>query len=91
MFELRVRLFANLKEIVGSSMLPLTFETPPTPNEVIRRLISNTPELEKYLMKDGIFNERYKILAGSEEVSKEKFLEPITLKEISILPPVSGG
>jgi len=91
MFELRVRLFANLKEIVGSPTLPLIFEIPPTPNEVIRRLISNTPELEKYLMKDGAFNERYKILAGSEEVPKEKFSEPISLKEISILPPVSGG
>lgn len=91
MFELRVRLFANLKEIVGGSTISLTFESPPTPNDVIRKLTSNTPELEKYLIKDGTFNERYKILVGSEEVPKERFSEPISLKEISILPPVSGG
>lgn len=91
MFEVRIRLFANLKEVAGGSILTLKFEQPPTPNEIITSLILKAPELKKYLLKDGSFNNRYKFLNGSEEIPKEKFTEPIRLNEISILPPVSGG
>ena len=91
MFEVRVRLFANLKEAAGRSVLTLKFESPPTINELMSVLISKAPGLGKYLLKDGIFNDRYRVLNGYEEVPKDKFTEPIHSNEISILPPVSGG
>ncbi|NHV60500.1 MAG: MoaD/ThiS family protein [Candidatus Verstraetearchaeota archaeon] len=91
MFEIRVRLFANLKEAVGRPTLTLVFDHPPTPYEIIKDLISKAPGLEKYLLKHGEFNDRYRILKDSEEIPRDKFTEPIHSKEISILPPVSGG
>lgn len=91
MFEVRVRLFANLKEIAGSPSLALKFDRPPTIRDVINTLILIAPQLEKYLVKNGTFNNRYKILVGSEEMPAERFVEPLRTGEISILPPVSGG
>ncbi|MGC8937288.1 MAG: MoaD/ThiS family protein [Candidatus Methanomethylicaceae archaeon] len=91
MFEVNVRLFANLKEVVGRSTITLKFEGPPTIIEIINNLTSQAPALEKYLIKDGKFNERYRILNDSKEIPKERFMEPISSKEVSILPPVSGG
>ncbi|MEM2001655.1 MAG: MoaD/ThiS family protein [Candidatus Methanomethylicaceae archaeon] len=91
MHEVKIRLFANLKEAVGGPILTLKFESPPTLDEIIKTLISRAPGLEKYLLKDGAFNDRYRILNGCEEVPKDKFTEPIHSNEISILPPVSGG
>ncbi|MDH5807179.1 MAG: hypothetical protein QXW62_03550 [Candidatus Methanomethylicaceae archaeon] len=74
---IKVRLFANLKEILGKEFLFLEFEKNPTISDIINALINLG--LEKVIIKNGKFDDRYKIIY---EESKQ---------EVYVLPPVCGG
>ncbi|MCS7098408.1 MAG: MoaD/ThiS family protein [Candidatus Methanomethyliaceae archaeon] len=74
---MKVRLFANLREILGREYLFLEFNENPTLNEIINALIST--ELRKALIKNGKLDERYKIIYDEAK------------REVYVLPPVCGG
>lgn len=74
---IKVRLFANLKEILGKECLFFEFEKNPTISDVINALIS--VGLGKAIIKDGKFDDRYKIIYDEAK------------QEIYVLPPVCGG
>lgn len=73
----KVRLFANLREILGKEYLFFEFDENPTLDKIINALVST--ELKKALIKNGKLDERYKIIY--DEAKKEAY----------VLPPVCGG
>lgn len=85
-----VRLFANLREAAGRESVSLEFERPPTVEALLGRLLAELPSLGTILIKDGRYDDRYKILIGPDSVFPEDFSKK-TATRFAILPPVSGG
>lgn len=85
-----VRLFANLREAVGRESLFFDFSEPPTAAALLDRLLAEAPALKKILIKGRKYDDRYKLLVGSDIVFPEDF-DAKTGTKFAILPPVSGG
>lgn len=85
-----VRLFANLREAAGKERVALEFREPPSVAALLERLLAELPELRKILIRDGKYDDRYKVLVGSDIVFPEDYNARSGTK-FSILPPVSGG
>jgi len=83
----RVKLFANLREIVKTSELTVEARTP---MELLSELVKQFPDLKKYLFKDGDVSDYIRVAVNGKIVDD---LE-VELKEddvVAILPPFSGG
>lgn len=91
MVRVEVRLFAILKELAGEGSISLEFASEPTVSEVLDELMGSKPALRKLLMKDGRFNERFKVLVGKDLVFPEDFSRVRVSSKVAVLPPVSGG
>ncbi|MDD1776029.1 MAG: MoaD/ThiS family protein [Candidatus Methanomethylicus sp.] len=91
MVTVEVRLFANLREAAASEKILLVFESTPTVGDVIERVLAEFPALKRILLRDGRFNDRYKVLMGQDLVFPENFSMPVQANRIAIMPPVSGG
>jgi len=85
-----VRLFANLKEAAGKESLFFEFPEPPTVRELLARLLEEQPALRKVLIGEGGYDDRYKVLVGTDIVFPEDFGRKAGTR-FAILPPVSGG
>lgn len=85
-----VRLFANLREAAGRESLSFEFPDPPTVAALLERLLAEVPALKKILVRGGKYDDRYKVLVGSEIVFPEDF-GMRSGRSFAILPPVSGG
>jgi molybdopterin converting factor small subunit len=85
-----VRLFANLREAAGKESAFFEFLEPPTVEVLLEKLLAELPTLRKILIKDGRYDDRYKVLVGNEVVFPEDFRGKSGTK-FAILPPVSGG
>uniref|UniRef100_A0A7C3FDB6 MoaD/ThiS family protein n=1 Tax=Candidatus Methanomethylicus mesodigestus TaxID=1867258 RepID=A0A7C3FDB6_9CREN len=91
MVKVEVRLFAVLRELAGEGSISLEFACEPTVDEVLGGLMSSKPVLRSLLMKDGRFNDRYKVLVGKDLVFPEDFSRVRVSSKVAVLPPVSGG
>jgi molybdopterin converting factor small subunit len=85
-----VKLFANLREAAGRESIFFEFQDPPTVESLLKRLLAELPKLRGVLIKEGMYDERYKILVGTEIVFPEDFSRKVGTR-FAILPPVSGG
>lgn len=74
---IKVRLFANLREMLGKEFLFIEFEKSPSTSDIINALVDLG--LGKAIIKDGKFDERYKIVYDESK------------REVYVLPPVCGG
>lgn len=91
MVRIEVRLFANLREKAGTEVIFLEFTKPPTIADVLAEVVTRVPGLRRFLLSKGSFNDRYKILVGTEIVFPENFSKVLKESRLAILPPVSGG
>ncbi len=83
----RVKLFANLREIVGRSEVEVEAESV---IEVLRALSERFPRLKDYIFKDGDVNDYIKIAVNG------KIVESLNVRlsdddVVAIFPPFSGG
>jgi sulfur-carrier protein len=85
-----VRLFANLREIVGNSRL--VFEAS-TIRDVLMTLRSEHPALQPLLCEDGEVRPYITILINGKNIRDMEALATILSDgdEVAIFPPVSGG
>jgi molybdopterin synthase sulfur carrier subunit len=85
-----VRLFANLREIVGNPLLVLEARTI---REVLRTLRSEHPALQPLLCEDGEVRPYITILINGNNIRDMEALATILSDgdEVAIFPPVSGG
>jgi sulfur-carrier protein len=85
-----VRLFANLREIVGSPRLDLEAGTI---REVLIALKSQHPALQPLLCEDGEVRPYITILVNGTNAREMDALGTVLADgdEIAIFPPVSGG
>jgi molybdopterin synthase sulfur carrier subunit len=90
MGRVSVRLFANLREIVGHPSVVLEANTI---REVLKALRSEHPALHPLLCEDGEVRPYITILVNGENI---RDLEALATSlsdgdEVAIFPPVSGG
>jgi sulfur-carrier protein len=85
-----VRLFANLREIVGNPRL--VFEAS-TIRDVLMKLRSEHPALQPLLCEDGEVRPYITILINGKNIRDMESLATILSDgdEVAIFPPVSGG
>jgi len=85
-----VRLFANLREIVGQPQLVLEASTI---REVLTALRSEYPALQPLLCEDGEVRPYITILVNGKNIRDIEALATILSDgdEVAIFPPVSGG
>jgi sulfur-carrier protein len=85
-----VRLFANLREIVGNPRL--VFEAS-TIRDVLMTLRSEHPALQPLLCEDGEVRPYITILINGKNIRDMEALATILSDgdEVAIFPPVSGG
>jgi molybdopterin synthase sulfur carrier subunit len=85
-----VRLFANLREIVGNPRLVLEASTI---REVLTTLRSEHPALQTLLCEDGEVRPYITILINGKNMREMEALATILSDgdEVAIFPPVSGG
>ncbi len=85
-----VRLFANLREIVGQPQLVLEASTI---HEVLTALRSEYPALQPLLCEDGEVRPYITILVNGKNIRDIEALATILSDgdEVAIFPPVSGG
>jgi sulfur-carrier protein len=85
-----VRLFANLREIVGQPQLSLEVSTI---RELLTALRSEHPALQPLLCEDGEVRPYITILVNGENIRDVEALATILSDgdEVAIFPPVSGG
>jgi molybdopterin converting factor small subunit len=91
MVRVEVRLFANLREAAEKESLFIDFANVPTVEDALKELLRCNSGLKKILLFNGVFNEHYKVLVGSDIVFPENFSNVLVGSRIAILPPVSGG
>jgi molybdopterin converting factor subunit 1 len=80
--NVKVLLFAHIKEIVGAESLELELKENPTGHDLLDALVAAYPAIDRHrrylkLSMNG------KYIDGSETI--------VELAEIAIFPPVSGG
>jgi sulfur-carrier protein len=85
-----VRLFANLREIVGQPRVVLEANTI---REVLTALRSEHPALQPLLCEDGEVRPYITILVNGKNIRDMEALATILSDgdEVAIFPPVSGG
>ncbi len=90
MAHIKVRLFANIREIVGGREL---FLDSTTVNGVLDTLTSMKPDLRDVLFEDGALRPYITVLLNGRNINE---IDGITSAlsegdEVAIFPPVSGG
>lgn len=90
MGHVNVRLFANLREIVGRPELLLEVGTV---RDVLKALLSDYPALRGALCEDGELRTYITVLVNGTNVRQSEGLDtPLSDgDEVAIFPPVSGG
>lgn len=93
---MRVKLFANLSEAVGSRVVEIEIsESSPTVESTLDALLTDHPDLVEHVVDDdGELREHINILVNGENVrhTSEGLGTSIDADaEIAIFPPVSGG
>ncbi|MDT8317885.1 MAG: MoaD/ThiS family protein [bacterium] len=82
--KIRLRLFANLKELAGTEALDLEMKEGDDVEALISTISSELPALREILEKRAVF------ISVNQEMAKDKD----TLSEgdeVGLLPPFSGG
>ena len=90
MAHIKVRLFANLREIVGEREL---FLDSTTVNGVLDLLTSIKPELRDVLFEEGALRPYITVLLNGRNINEIDGMMSALSEgdEIAIFPPVSGG
>ncbi len=90
--SLKVVLFANYREIVGSKDVIIDSH-PSMVKDVVDELTSQYPGLIPLLFQDGVLKRYVNILVDGVSIKEtDGILTPVTDgNEIKIFPPVSGG
>ncbi len=97
--EIEVRVFANLREILGTKQIHLKFNTEPTIREVLNEIRARFPSGEAFFAElydsttDSI-KDFVKIMVNGKILFKEEALNYKVKGEnivIAIFPPVGGG
>lgn len=94
MLQVKIRLFANLREKIGSKEVFLQFsEENVVLKEVLEKLVKEYPSLKKDLFfEDNNWNPLYRVFINGNNVSPEDFNDLVlTSGEVIILPPSGGG
>lgn len=82
----RVRLFADIRELVDQQSVEAEGETV---GEAIESLVARYPMLEERLFNDGELRPHLNLTADGEPVEADAPTEDV--EEIAVFPPVSGG
>ena len=90
MVHIKVRLFANLREIVGEREL---FLDSTTVNGVLDLLTSIKPELRDVLFEEGALRPYITVLVNGRNINEIDGVMSALSEgdEVAIFPPVSGG
>ncbi len=90
MAHVKVRLFANIREIVGEREL---FFDSTTVNGVLDTLTSMKPDLQDVLFEDGVLRPYITVLLNGRNINEIDGVQSILSEgdEVAIFPPVSGG
>lgn len=79
----KIKLFANLKEIVGKGEIEIEAKTVA---EVLKKLSESYPELGRFIMKEGYVQ----VFVNLKRIS-DLNMKLNDNDTVAILPPVSGG
>ena len=82
--KIRLRLFANLKELVGKEALELEMKAGADVEALIRTISSELPALSEILEKKAVFISINMEMAKNKDILSEG-------DEVGLLPPFSGG
>jgi molybdopterin synthase sulfur carrier subunit len=90
MAHVKVRLFANIREIVGEREL---FLNSTTVNGVLDTLTSMKPDLQDVLFEDGALRPYITVLLNGRNINEIDGIKSVLSEgdEVAIFPPVSGG
>ncbi len=90
MAHIKVRLFANIREIVGE---PELFLDSTTVNGVLDTLTSMKPDLREVLFEDGTLRPYITVLLNGRNINEIDGVKSALTEgdEMAIFPPVSGG
>ncbi|MBC7114436.1 MAG: sulfur-carrier protein [Archaeoglobi archaeon] len=84
--RVKIKLFANLREIAG---VKEDFVEAETLEEALREIIKKYPALEEKIFPDGELNKSLNIMVNGIHSELQKELREGD--EIAIFPPVAGG
>ncbi len=88
--KVRVRLFAQLRELAGTSVVEVEVEEGCSLKELLARLLELMPDVFKMAVRpDGGLVEGYSVLVDAERVGLDEVLSHGC--EVAVLPPVGGG
>ena len=90
MAHVKVRLFANIREIMGEREL---FLDSTTVNGVLDTLTAMNPDLRDVLFEDGALRPYITVLLNGRNINEIDGVQSILSEgdEVAIFPPVSGG
>jgi molybdopterin synthase sulfur carrier subunit len=90
MTHIKVRLFANIREIVGEREL---FLDSTTVNDVLDVLTSMKRDLQDVLFEDGVLRPYITVLLNGRNINEIDGVKSALSDgdEVAIFPPVSGG
>ncbi len=80
--KIKVRLFANLRELVGEREITITVPTGVTVNYLNNEILNKYPQLKSFSNK-FVTSVNCKVTTGDTVITSSD--------EIALLPPVSGG
>ena len=91
--EVKIRLFAILREKANTREVLLSFEEDPTVQEALDELVKKIPSLGDMIFPDAMFNRSFKVFLNQQEISPERFHKTHVSEnnELILLPPAGGG
>ncbi len=91
--SVRIKFFANLREITGKSEIKIAIQDKTPFQEILNQLFEMYPRLKQSIMEDTKIREHYRFFLDGLQVdhSKMETLEVIPESTIVILPPAGGG
>ena len=91
---MRVRIFATLRPIVGSAIVPTTIQDGQTVGDLVDEMVTRWPDLRPEMLdENGDLLGRVHIFINGRSMRYLQYLDTVIGEEddIAIFPPVGGG